>query len=453
MGADLLVETLVLLGGLCGRTLDDPRARSRAGTAAGPVGPTFSQKIRFSSLFSDGSLAMHSLRKIAEDGLVDWTRPAVELIRRDRAFTPWPGLLPFLKKTRLKLAGLSLATGGIPGWPPGTVLSVASCLVVACGEGAVALRELQAEGRSGCPRPISLAVSGWSRAKSGPHDAAGGGAFRPIGPRSRPRRFPRASSAMARMRRPWSTRTARACLRATATFCAPSWLARLWGDPLTTFGAAPRPAHRPARSPRPAGAPPSRREPPDGPGSEARGGRRDRRGGQGDVTAGRRPGKRRSAEGSCGGGASGAGRPARGRAPPAPPRAGVLAPGMAGSAVARGPRRGKACMALVVDQAYAPVDLLADPRLGGLEAIRARLSADGIGTEPSAWAPLALTVVFGRGGASPARRVRSDRRRRRGGAGHGRGASPGGRRRGSGGGAGGKTRTLLARASPGGSWR
>jgi 16S rRNA (cytosine967-C5)-methyltransferase len=51
--------------------------------------------------------------------------------------------------------------------------------------------------------------------------------------------------------------------------------------------------------------------------------------------------------------------------------------------------------ALAADQADAPVDLLADPRLGGLEAIRARLSADGIGTEPSAWAPLALTVVSG----------------------------------------------------------
>jgi 16S rRNA (cytosine967-C5)-methyltransferase len=54
-----------------------------------------------------------------------------------------------------------------------------------------------------------------------------------------------------------------------------------------------------------------------------------------------------------------------------------------------------ACAALAADQADAPLDLLADPRLGGPEAIRARLSADGIRTEPSPWAPLALTVVSG----------------------------------------------------------
>ena len=51
--------------------------------------------------------------------------------------------------------------------------------------------------------------------------------------------------------------------------------------------------------------------------------------------------------------------------------------------------------ALAADQADAPVDLLADPRLGPTMAIRARLAADGVETEPSPWAPLALTVVSG----------------------------------------------------------
>ncbi len=51
--------------------------------------------------------------------------------------------------------------------------------------------------------------------------------------------------------------------------------------------------------------------------------------------------------------------------------------------------------ALAADEIDAPIDLLADPRLGTVDEIRATLSAAGIGTEPSPWAPLALTVIGG----------------------------------------------------------
>ncbi|MGE5346948.1 MAG: transcription antitermination factor NusB, partial [Acidithiobacillales bacterium] len=57
--------------------------------------------------------------------------------------------------------------------------------------------------------------------------------------------------------------------------------------------------------------------------------------------------------------------------------------------------------ALAADQTDAPLDLLADPRLGGIGAIRARLSADGIATELSPWAPLALTVISGEAARHP----------------------------------------------------
>jgi 16S rRNA (cytosine967-C5)-methyltransferase len=54
-----------------------------------------------------------------------------------------------------------------------------------------------------------------------------------------------------------------------------------------------------------------------------------------------------------------------------------------------------ASAALHADQADSPVDLLADPRAGTLEEVRARLAADGVVAEPSPFAPLALTVVSG----------------------------------------------------------
>lgn len=95
----------------------------------------------------DDSRATYGPKIAREDGLVDWTRPAAELVRRDRAFTPWPGLFTVRRKSRLKLAGLSLLGNESSRLPPGTVISVSPSLVVACGEGAVAVCELQAEGR------------------------------------------------------------------------------------------------------------------------------------------------------------------------------------------------------------------------------------------------------------------------------------------------------------------
>ena len=99
----------------------------------------------------DDALATYCPKISREDGLVDWTRPAAELVRRERAFTPWPGLYTFRKKARLKLAGLSRVTEGPSGEAPGTLVSVSPSLVVACGDGSVAVGELQAEGRRRLP--------------------------------------------------------------------------------------------------------------------------------------------------------------------------------------------------------------------------------------------------------------------------------------------------------------
>ncbi len=99
----------------------------------------------------DDALATTCPKISREDGLVDWTLSAVAQVRRDRAFTPWPGLFTFRSKARLKLSGLRLVPEAPVGLPPGTVISVAPSLVVACGEGAVAVRTLQVEGRKAVP--------------------------------------------------------------------------------------------------------------------------------------------------------------------------------------------------------------------------------------------------------------------------------------------------------------
>ena len=95
----------------------------------------------------DDTKATYCPKITREDGLVDWAVPAVAQVRRDRAFTPWPGLFTFRRKARLKISGLRLVAEEPAAGTPGTVLSVSPSLVVACGGGAVAIRTLQAEGR------------------------------------------------------------------------------------------------------------------------------------------------------------------------------------------------------------------------------------------------------------------------------------------------------------------
>ncbi len=86
----------------------------------------------------------------AESGL-DWTRPAVELERQVRAFTPWPGSHFEVEGTRIKLHAAALAEGK---GRPGEILD--ERLTVACGAGALRLLELQRPGKAAQPAEAFL---------------------------------------------------------------------------------------------------------------------------------------------------------------------------------------------------------------------------------------------------------------------------------------------------------
>ncbi|ATB45815.1 methionyl-tRNA formyltransferase [Corallococcus macrosporus] len=80
-----------------------------------------------------------------DQGRLDFTRPAVELERRLRAFTPWPGAFTTLGGKLLKVHRAT-ARGG--SGAPGTVLaSGPDGIEVACGEGSLVLLDLQPEGK------------------------------------------------------------------------------------------------------------------------------------------------------------------------------------------------------------------------------------------------------------------------------------------------------------------
>jgi methionyl-tRNA formyltransferase len=80
-----------------------------------------------------------------EVGRLDWRRPAVELERRMRAFTPWPGSFTTWQGGLLKVHGARVGQGR---GEPGEVLAAGpEGLEVACGEGSLVLTRLQPEGK------------------------------------------------------------------------------------------------------------------------------------------------------------------------------------------------------------------------------------------------------------------------------------------------------------------
>ena len=118
------------------------------------------------------------LRK--EDGLIDWSRPAREIERRVRAFTPWPSAFTWWQRKRIKVHAATVVpeeradapraeatAADSPASParrretPGTVSGAgADGIRVATGDGALLLTELQLEGRKRMPAEAFLRGAG-----------------------------------------------------------------------------------------------------------------------------------------------------------------------------------------------------------------------------------------------------------------------------------------------------
>jgi methionyl-tRNA formyltransferase len=89
--------------------------------------------------------ATYAKKLTREDGRLDWREPAETLLRRVRAFEPWPGAWFEARGERIKVLAAGLAKDARAA-APGTVLDAAP--TVACGEGALVLTHLQRPGRA-----------------------------------------------------------------------------------------------------------------------------------------------------------------------------------------------------------------------------------------------------------------------------------------------------------------
>lgn len=84
------------------------------------------------------------------DGLADWSLSAVELERRVRAFSPWPGLFTHWNGSGLKIIEVSLISSSSTEFVPGTVVRTDHPDVpaaVATNEGFLGLHKVQLEGK------------------------------------------------------------------------------------------------------------------------------------------------------------------------------------------------------------------------------------------------------------------------------------------------------------------
>lgn len=123
LAADLLIETLPAW--LAGEIMPQPQDHEQA---------TYHKLVR------------------KQDGLVDWSLPAVEIWRRVRAYHPWPGAYTYWQGRLLKiLRAQPLDDWAGPG-SPGEVIRTDQGIVVVTGQGALLLEEIQMAGK----RPMSV---------------------------------------------------------------------------------------------------------------------------------------------------------------------------------------------------------------------------------------------------------------------------------------------------------
>lgn len=80
-----------------------------------------------------------------EDGLIDWSRPAGEIVNLIRGMYPWPSAHTMIKGKMLKV--LSAAEKGGSGRPGAVIQVDKSSIEIATGRGSIELLELQLEGK------------------------------------------------------------------------------------------------------------------------------------------------------------------------------------------------------------------------------------------------------------------------------------------------------------------
>lgn len=123
-------------------TLHDKLAAQGAEAIVGALADLESLQATRTRQPEDGVTYAEKLRK--EEAQIDWTRSATELDRMIRAFNPFPSAQTTLDGTAIKIWQAEICAGS---GAPGQILAAGKDgIVVACGEGALRITELQRAG-------------------------------------------------------------------------------------------------------------------------------------------------------------------------------------------------------------------------------------------------------------------------------------------------------------------
>ena len=93
-----------------------------------------------------GEGATYARKLDKSEARLDWSRPAIELERKVRAFNPWPVAEAVLGGERVRIHGAVAIDAATPATPGNVVATGREGIDVACGEGALRIRVLQREG-------------------------------------------------------------------------------------------------------------------------------------------------------------------------------------------------------------------------------------------------------------------------------------------------------------------
>jgi methionyl-tRNA formyltransferase len=99
----------------------------------------------------DGGAATLAPMLKKEDGLIDWTKPALYIERRVRGLDPWPGSFTYIGGKLLKVRRAKLSAGAQIGQPGEVVRADTNGLSIATGSGLIDLIEVQLENRKRMP--------------------------------------------------------------------------------------------------------------------------------------------------------------------------------------------------------------------------------------------------------------------------------------------------------------
>ncbi len=92
----------------------------------------------------DDSLSCYAPMLKKEHGLIDWTRPAVDIYNQIRGLAAWPGAVTWLEGAQIKIYRSAVARG--EGSCGSVIAAGREGIEVACGQGSLIIRELQAAG-------------------------------------------------------------------------------------------------------------------------------------------------------------------------------------------------------------------------------------------------------------------------------------------------------------------